>query len=194
MAAAETLRLFFALPLDEALRDRACEVQRTLGQACVRGPRVKWVERANLHLTLKFLGDMPADALESLRRVGEQVAAQGTPFELDLCGAGCFPPRGAPRTLWLGLGEDCPELAALARRLDEALAEAGLSEPEGRPFTAHFTLGRVKDRGSGRELREAVEQLCEEPVGTMRADRFCLLSSDLTPQGPVYTERACFDL
>ncbi len=146
----------------------------------------------NLHLTLKFLGDTPSSALDEIARVAEGVATGARPMTLELAGAGCFPPRGAPRTIWLGLARECPELAELAQSLDAALADAGLAEPERRPFTAHFTLGRVKDGGRG--LREAIEELAEAPVGEMSADHFVLLSSDLTPRGPVYTEQDRFRL
>ena len=195
MSASQRLRLFFGVPLpDEALLDAACALQDELREACRRGPRVKWVERPNLHLTLKFVGDTPAERLPEVIAIGEQAAAECPAVTVDLCGAGCFPPRGAPRTLWLGLREDCPELAQLADALDRRLAEAGIAEPERRPFTAHFTIGRVKDTGGGRELREATERLCEEPVGQMTIDRFVLYSSDLTPRGPVYTKRGEFHL
>ncbi len=190
----QTLRLFFAVPLDAALREEACRLQDELAGACRSGPRVKWVERPNLHMTLKFLGDTPPEDVARICRVAERVAEGRAPLSMELVGVGCFPPRGAPRTIWIGLGRECPELKDLAESLDATLAEAGLAERERRPFTGHFTLGRVKDRRGGRPLREAIERLGGEPVGSMEADHFCLLSSDLTPQGPIYTERASFEL
>jgi 2'-5' RNA ligase len=194
MSDGETLRLFFGVPLDEALRDAACELQDALQSACPRGPRIKWVERPNLHLTLKFVGDTPAEKLDDVIEIAEEAAAECSPCRLDLCGTGCFPPRGTPKVLWMGLREECPELAELAYALGSRLVKKGLADAERHPFTAHFTLGRVKERGGGRNLREAIEELAEEPVGAMDVDRFVLLSSDLTPQGPVYTERAGFEL
>lgn len=189
------LRLFFGVPLDgDGLRDAACGLQDTLQEACRRGPRVKWVERANLHLTLKFIGDTPAARLDEVIAVAREAAAERAPEELELRGVGCFPPRGAPRTIWLGVRGDSPELARLAQGLDRRLAEAGLAEPDRRPFAAHITLGRVKGAGGGRELREAIERLRDEPVGPMTADSFVLYSSDLRPQGPAYTNRGEFQL
>jgi len=190
----DRLRLFFGVPLDDALRAAACDLQDALDRACPRGPRVKWVERPNLHLTLKFIGDTPAEKLHEIIEIAEQAAAECSPCRLDLRGVGCFPPRGAPRTIWTGLREDCPQLTELAYALGSRLVKAGLAEAERHPFTAHFTLGRVKERGGGRNLREAIDELCEAPVGEMTVDRFCLYSSDLTPQGPVYTKRAEFKL
>jgi len=192
--AEEKLRLFFAVPLAEALRDACCELQEQMGEACRRGPRIKWVERPNLHMTLKFLGDTPASEVERICRIAERVAGQCSPASLQLGGVGCFPPRGAPSTIWVGLREDCPEIMELAERLDAALAEAGVSEPERRSFVPHFTLGRVRDRGGVRRLRELIERLSEAPVGPMDVTRFCLMSSDLTPHGPIYTEREVFEL
>ncbi|MGI5817695.1 MAG: RNA 2',3'-cyclic phosphodiesterase [Armatimonadota bacterium] len=194
MSGGGTLRLFLAIPLDEALRDVACELQETLAAACRRGPRVKWVERPNLHLTLKFIGDTPVEDLDRIMQIAGEAAAECSPCRLELCGTGCFPPRGAPRVIWLGLREQCPELTVLAHALGRRLVEAGLAEAEGKPFTGHFTLGRVRDRGGGRELREAVERLADRSVGEMHVDRFVLLSSDLTPRGPVYTELGEFEL
>ncbi|MFO8081532.1 MAG: RNA 2',3'-cyclic phosphodiesterase [Armatimonadota bacterium] len=190
----ETLRLFFGIPLDEALRDGACDLQDALERACPRGPRVKWVERPNLHLTLKFVGDTPAEKLDEIIEIAEEAAAECSPCRVNLRGVGCFPPRGAPRVIWLGLREECPELTELAYALGSRLVKAGLADAERHPFTAHFTLGRVKERSGGRNLREAIEELCEASVGEMEIDRFSLLSSDLTPQGPVYTKRAEFRL
>ncbi|MGD9495973.1 MAG: RNA 2',3'-cyclic phosphodiesterase [Armatimonadota bacterium] len=191
--AEERLRLFFAVPLAETLRDAACALQDELARACQPRPRVKWVERPNLHMTLKFLGDTPAGAVEQIARMAERVAAGAPPMALALAGAGCFPPRGAPHTIWLGLARECPELVELAEALDQALAQAGLAEREQRPFHPHFTLGRVKDR-DGRALRAAIEALAHRPVGEMTVDHFALISSDLTPQGPIYTQRRRFAL
>lgn len=186
------LRLVFAVPLDEALRDRACALQEELARVAGRGTRVKFVERANLHLTLKFLGDMPAETLPELCRIADEVAAGCPPMALEVTGAGCFPAWGAPRTLWLGLSRGEAELAELAQRLDAALAEAGVAEADDRPFAGHFTLGRVRRRGA--ELRGAAKALAHEPVGPMDLDHFTLLSSELTPRGPIYTERRRFRL
>jgi len=190
-AGPEELRLFFAIPLAEELRDRAVELQRELDRA---GAKVKWVARPNLHMTLKFIGEVAADRLRDFCGVAAQVAASARGCELTVGGVGCFRSRGTPRTIWLGAQGDTPALAELAASLDAALAQAGLAEPERREFVAHFTLGRVKSGRKARELLAAIDALAAAPVGPMAVDRFVLMSSELTPEGPAYTEEATFGL
>jgi len=185
------LRLFFAVVLPEELRDRACELQRELVGV---GAKVKWVERPNLHMTLKFIGATPRERLETCREVAEQVAEGASRCELTLRGAGCFSSRGALRTIWLGVEGDAPELGELAVSLDAALVEGGLAEPEKRKFSPHFTLGRVKGRHHARELLAAVESLSGALVGTMVVDHLVLMNSELRPGGPTYSEEAAFSL
>jgi 2'-5' RNA ligase len=193
MAAAggEQVRLFFAVPLANELRDRACELQ---GELAAAGARVKWVERPNLHMTLKFVGEVPGERVEAYCEEAAQVAAGAKGCEIAVRGVGCFQSRGAPRTIWLGTEGEAPELAELAAGLDEALARAGLGEAERRAFAAHFTLGRVRGRQRAGELLAAIERLADAVVGQMPVESFVLMRSELTPSGPIYTEQARFDL
>lgn len=190
---AESLRLFFAIPLSESLKEAALGIQGALAEAGGDGMRVKWVEEDNLHLTLKFIGDTPTEGADRLIEVAKRVASHCRPASLQLHGVGCFPPRGAPRVIWIGAAKPSAELDELATRLDESVQAEGLAGPDRNPFTAHFTIGRVKDRQCG-ELASAIRRMTEEPVGEMVADHFCLISSELTPQGPIYRELARFEL
>lgn len=190
-AGGEQVRLFFALPLAEELRDRACELQRELAAV---GTRVKWVERPNLHMTLKFIGEVPTERVEAYCEKAGQVVAGAKRCDITVRGVGCFQSRGAPRTIWLGTEGETPELAELAAALDEALAQAGLGERERRPFVAHFTLGRVRGRQRAGELLAAIEKLADAVVGQMPVESFVLMRSELTPSGPIYTEQARFDV
>ncbi len=190
--AGPSLRLFFALPLAEELRERVVQLQRELDLSADRA-RVKWVEAENLHMTLKFVGDTPAERLGECLTVAEGVAASASPCTIEYEGVGCFTSKGrCPRTIWLGLAREAPELAALAGSLDAALAAAGLAESEKRPFTAHLTLGRVKNRSGGETLLECTQRLEDAPVGVQAVNSFALISSRLTAAGPVYTEQGRF--
>ena len=156
---------------------------------------MKWVEAENLHMTLKFVGDAPAERLEEFLTVAESVAENARSFTIEYQGVGCFSGRGrCPRTIWLGLAREAPELAALAGSLDAALADANLAEREKRPFTAHLTRGRVKDRRGGEALLAAARRLANAPVGVQTVDGFTLISSELTAAGPIYTNRGDWTL
>jgi len=152
---------------------------------------VKWVEPKDLHLTLKFLGDVADEnapkAVEILRRCAEGVE----PFELRVQGAGAFPNLTRPRVLFAD-AEDSPRTAhELARRLNREMTRAGV-EREERGFRCHVTIGRVRKPSPMPALAKRLEGLFDKEFGSMTVRQVVLMKSDLTPQGPVYTpiERA----
>lgn len=185
------LRLFFALPLGEQLREPVGEVQRSIGRA---GAKIKWVEPENLHFTLKFLGEMPASVVERLCEVAGQVARRHKGFCIRIGGAGAFPRPSAARAIWLACSTGAEALTGLAADLEEALAEAGLAPKEKRPFRAHLTIGRNKSRHRAEELAQAIEAAADVDIGEMKVDGFVLMRSQLKPEGPVYSVVEAFRL
>ncbi len=185
------LRLFYAVPLAPPLRAGAREVQEQIGR--VRA-RVRWVEPDNLHFTVKFLGDTPRSSLPALSTVGLQVSSRHEAFELCLAQAGAFGRPSSPSAIWIGCSRGAEGLCALASDLDRSLAAAGLCAAEARPFRAHLTIGRYKDRRSSPELAQAISEAAETDLGGFRVERFALLSSELTRGGPIYTELESFAL
>jgi len=176
------VRLFVAILLDETVRASLAKVQAELAARC-RG--VRWVSREQLHVTLKFLGDVPDSRVAAVgQRVAE--AAQTTePFELELGGCGCFPPRGAARIVWAGFREQPQALAKCVEALESNLEREGFAR-EGRPFSAHVTIGRVRDDASGGGLRAVVAAARLSSVAqTVRS--ITLMSSVLSPAGPTYS-------
>jgi RNA 2',3'-cyclic 3'-phosphodiesterase len=147
-------------------------------------PDVAWVADANLHVTLKFLGQVdPARIPEIADAIGK--AASRTPaFELDVRGLGAFPSTSRPRVIWAGL-EAPRALAALAGDVDTALAALGLPR-ESRPFAAHVTLGRVREPGRHTGLAVALARPAD--VGRVAVSRLSLMRSELSPRGASYTE------
>lgn len=180
----EKWRLFFAVAMTDEIRRRAAEVQREL--ALVTGRVVKWVDPGSLHLTLKFVGWVPADRVPDVLAVGREVAAAASPASLTLVGAGAFPNARRPRVLWIGGSGDVDILAAAAGALDRRLAEQGLAEPENRPFTAHLTLGRVRPDARPPDLTEALAVFAGQEFGQVSVAEFLLMRSHLQPSGPVY--------
>lgn len=185
------LRLFFAVPVSEAVRETVVEVQKELRQT---GAAVKWVERENVHFTLKFLGDTAEERIPALVETARGVAARTAPFEVKVQGLGYFPEGRRPQVIWAGCTVGGEEFAALGHDLDMALAAAGLAEADRRPFVPHLTLGRVRGGRNLRELAEALAANAERELGAMRVERFLLMQSELRREGPVYAEVGRFEL
>ena len=165
------MRLFVAVDIPQAVRDDiAVLIQR------LKCPGPKWVEADNLHLTLKFIGE--SNELEGISRVLSVIT--GPPITVGLKGLGSF-----PRVLWIGVKAP-PELASLARRIDQALIPLGISS-EQRAFSPHLTLARMKD---GR-----MPKFDEQPdFGTFPVSEFVLYQSRLSSAGPSYTPLRRFPL
>lgn len=184
------IRSFVAIEIPPPLREKVVQVQEILRGA---GGGVKWVEPENLHLTLRFLGEVEEDRLKAVEGVCRQVAAASQPFHLELVGVGAFPHARAPRVVWMGVGEGSEALAELAARLERGIRALGFSREE-RPFRPHLTLGRVRRPEAIRSLVEALASLGQERVGAMRVEEMVLMRSDLTPGGPLYTPLSRFPL
>ena len=178
------LRTFIAVDLGPAIRARCVSLQETLARA---GTDVKWVEEENLHVTLLFLGEVDDRDLPALcRAVGETCARHGG-FTMSVEGVGCFPNPRRPRVVWVGVGQGQQELIALHDDLEDPLLELGCYRREERQYTPHITLGRVKgDRPTDR-LASALGRHAGWRGGEIPVREVLVLSSELTPQGPVYT-------
>ncbi len=135
-----TLRTFVAVEISQQVRARAVELIAALGGAAAG---VKWVEPENLHLTLKFLGEVHQREIVRVCQAVERGVAKVAPFELEVRGAGAFPTAARPHTVWLGAGDGTQEMVALHDRVEDALAELG-HRKEHRRFQVHLTLGRVR--------------------------------------------------
>lgn len=176
-------RLFVAVPVSRAVKEAA---SRLIQGARRTGADVKWVEDHNLHITLKFLGDVERDRIpEVIRRVA-QVCSQGAPFDVTFSGVGAFPASGPPRVLWLSASDPGQGLSSLAAGLDLELSEMGFAREPG-IFQAHLTLGRAR---SPRGVGEAVARLRALGEGlsvSMRVSEVQVIESVLSPSGPTYT-------
>ena len=166
------MRAFLAIPLPRATQARLAEAG-----AGIPGLRAQKPE--TLHLTVRFLGDI-ADA-EAVAGAVAPVAAKHRPFDMELQRIGVFPPRGAPRVVWVGLGAGEMQAGALAAGVEDALAALGFPR-ERRPWHGHVTLGRFRE--GGRPARDVVDPA--RAFGTVRAATLVLYDSTLTPDGAVH--------
>ncbi len=176
------MRLFIAVELDEAVRERLGKAQdRLRSTPC----RVKWVKPELMHLTLRFLGEADKTVVGILEQVMVSAAQGVGPIEVALAGLGAFPERGAPRVVWAGI-HDNGFLALLNRRLEEGVRRLGFA-PETRPFRPHLTLGRVSGRQGAAELRRRIAAQAADEFGSCTIAELLLVQSVLSPAGPAYT-------
>lgn len=191
----ETLRLFIAIPLPEPLLRQLAQVQRTLEKEMPAGS-VRWVNPAGIHLTLKFLGDTPEGKIPAIQDVLTAVARRAVPCTFTVGDLGCFPNLRRPRVIWVGVQEPGGQLQALQEAVERAMVPLGYPR-EGRGFSPHLTLGRVKDSVPSRDVARIGEIVGATGLGTLgevRADSFALIRSILKPTGAEYTPLAEFRL
>ena len=182
MSAIDTARAFVAIELEAPLREAIGDLQARLRP---RLGAIRLVRPEGIHLTLRFLGDTSRAQVETLCPRLAAAAAPCPPAEARVAGLGLFPERGSPRVLWLGL-EVPPPILDLQRACERAARTAGF-EREERPFRAHLTLGRWRERAARPDLPPA-------DLGMTRLDTLVLFRSDLQPGGAVYTALARFPL
>lgn len=174
-----SLRAFLAIPLPDDLRRRARRLQQELSSGL---PDVRWVRPESLHLTLRFLPDLPEETVEKIGQIMLSVGALHPPFRIDVSTLGTFPGPTRARVLWLGI-DGGAALGGLFQTLDERLAAIGLPR-ETRPFTPHLTLGRRRQPGAvSQDLRQRHAALS---LGGFQADRMILFESRLTARGALH--------
>lgn len=177
------MRAFFCIELEDGVKEGLDGVIQSLKRdEGWRATRVGWVRRENLHITLKFLGEVAPELVEDLRLAAEVVSEGIEPFKLELDRLGAFPSPERPRVIWAGSSAPPEEILQLYERLEGELHSLGFPR-EGRPYTPHVTLGRVKGRG-----RVTIGWLGEaEPFHfTAEATGITLMESRLTPGGALY--------
>jgi len=182
------LRAFIAVEIPwhtrHAIERQAARLRQPLGNDLIR-----WVSSENMHLTLKFLGDVTTSHLNFLKQMLSQVADLHTPFDLQIGGLGCFPNLRAPRVIWIGIHSP-PVFAALQKDIEEGAARLGYKLEE-RAFSPHLTLGRVRQNANPADLpkvRAALNSTQLDDMEIARVDSVHLFKSDLTPNGSVYTK------
>jgi RNA 2',3'-cyclic 3'-phosphodiesterase len=183
------MRLFVAIHLPQEVRDALALVQDRLRRAQAD---VSWVKAANLHITLKFLGETEPKRLERIGSALAEAAGAAPPFALTVAGVGTFGGR-IPRVVWVGVREGAAPLEALAGAVEHGLARLGFPK-ERRGFTAHFTLGRVRSPRNAADLLAVIRDELAAPLGTVPVEEFVLMQSQLDPGGSVYTALEHFPL
>ncbi len=183
------IRCFLAIDLPEDLRPGLALAQ---GELKKTQADVKWVPPGNIHITLKFFGNVTDAEIPNIIAAAREVAAGQGPLTLKVRGAGAFPTIRSPRVVWLGLGGDMLPLAQFFHRLEKAFAALDYP-PETRAFNPHLTLGRVRSPEGRAQLSRAIEKLVVDWPPFVVWE-IILFQSVLSPKGSTYTPLEVIEL
>lgn len=184
------MRTFIAINLNPEIKEYLASFQANL---YIPESKIRWVEKNNLHLTIKFLGYTSLEQRETIKSVIKEITGQYGPFVIKLTSnMGIFPTYKMPRIIWVGIKEGANELKELYNCLENNLSDKGFPR-EDKDFSGHITIGRVKfirDKTNFIQIvkRISVDNLSQE-VGSVE-----LMESKLTPDGPIYNLTAKFPL
>jgi 2'-5' RNA ligase len=178
------LRTFIAVEVDKTIRDRLIALQEKLARS---GVDVRWVEPDNLHVTLLFLGEVVDRDLAAICKGAAEGSQRVPAFDMQVEKVGCFPNVRRPRTVWAGIGAGAAELCRLHDEIEGPLLDLGCYRREERAYTPHITLGRVKGDGPTQLLTMALAKEADWQGGQVQVREVHVMSSELTPDGPVYT-------
>jgi 2'-5' RNA ligase len=177
------LRTFIAVAATEEIRKQAEQLAEKLSHTLAN---VKWVERRNLHWTVKFLGDVDSNDIPSICQAVGTVVGEIPPFEIIAQGAGAFPTLSRPRTVWLGTGRGDSQFVSLHNAADSALVKLDFRS-EHRRFRPHMTLGRVRRSPQGvDQLGTLIAEHDKFDAGSMIVDELVIFTSQLDRDGPTY--------
>jgi 2'-5' RNA ligase len=183
----EQIRSFIAIELPEEAKEGLARLRKELERD--EHKFVKWVDPGGIHLTLKFLGNIPSKRVAEITKAVEEASRAISPFHLEISGLGAFPSLRQARVLWVGIGGEVDKLSRLQQNIDSALAALGFTKEE-RSFVPHLTLARIRQGTSPPERRsfgELVGSTIFEDKYHVEVGAVSLMRSQLTPAGAIYS-------
>jgi len=177
------VRAFIAIEISDEARQLLVPIQ---GQLKKTGADIKWVKPENIHLTLKFLGDITNEQTGAVSCLLDNVARQYNKFDMTLFKIGAFPKLDFPKVIWVGIDNKCAVIEEIASRVTDACQEIGF-EREKRHFSSHITIGRLRSSKNKAGLKKEILDI-DVPRIVIPVDSIILFQSTLTPQGPIYTK------
>ena len=178
------MRCFIAIELPEAVKSTLSGIEEELKKSKAD---VRWVKPDNVHLTLKFFGNIEEKKTEKIIEIMEGICNQYASFPIEIKGMGTFPNIKSPRVLWVGI-EGNDTLKTLQKEIENRMESIGF-EREDRAFTAHLTLGRFRSSIEKEGLLKAVKLHEKDTfVGSINVQSLSLIRSDLHPEGARYTK------
>ena len=190
----EKIRSFIAIELSKEIHEELSKIID--GLKSIKG-NIRWMKPGNIHLTLKFLGGLSSEEIETVKRVMDEAVSDFKGFELSLGGLGGFPRLEHPRVIWIGIEKGGEESENLNKKIEASLVKEGF-EREERQFHPHLTLGRVKQIKDKSGFKKSIEQIKDgshlsvsRSLGgesaKMDVTHLTLFQSTLTPKGSIYT-------
>jgi 2'-5' RNA ligase len=170
------MRTFIAIELSAEIKTYLSRLQEKLKLAQAD---VKWVAPGNIHLTLKFLGEIDDKTKDNVTRIMEDISKDKTPFYLNIASIGAFPRIESPRVIWVGIDKGDTEVKEIAKALEEKLSKIGIPA-EDKPFSSHITIGRTKSSKNRNNLAKSMESLKEnaaEGITELRVEKITLFKS-----------------
>lgn len=179
------MRSFIAIELPREFKDALEKIQ---GQLKASGADVKWVQPQNIHLTLKFLGEINEGKIAEIAAIIKAVADNNRPYPLTLSSVGAFPRIDSPRVIWAGVDAGNEETTRIAKELDDKISLIGILKEE-RPFSSHITIGRTRSNLNMAKLAQGLKDMAGKaglPDLSCQVSKITLFKSTLTPKGPLY--------
>ena len=184
------IRTFIAIEIPTEIQDKIGELQNSLKGI---GGRISWTKPGNIHLTLKFLGDTDEKIIDEIATELQQAVQKIEGFNISFQGTGVFPNFKRPRVIWVAAKSEGDQLEELAAQIEDCMKNFGY-EKENRRFSAHLTLGRVKDTKGIEPIMEKLRSYEEFVAGNFSVKEFYLIKSELHPAGSIYTPLKKIDL
>lgn len=182
------IRAFLAVDLDDDLKPKINKLIREFKKT---DARIKYVELANLHLTLKFFGDIDTDGLDLLEDAIADVISNYDSFKVKIRGCGAFPNTSRIKVIWVGIDDDAL-IRDLHDELDKQFQRLGFDRD--RKFSTHLTIGRMKSAKNKNKVKSTIEEFGDVEIGEMEVTHISLKKSTLTPAGPIYEDLKIFEL
>lgn len=182
------VRAFLAIDLDDDLKPK---INKVIKEFKGIDAKIKYVELTNLHLTLKFFGDIDTNGLELLQNTIANVVSEYKPFKINIKGCGAFPNNNHVKVIWVGI-EDDAIIKDLHDKLDAEFVRLGFDKDK--KFSTHLTIGRMKSAKNKNKVKSVIEEFEDFEIGEMEVNQITLKKSTLTPAGPIYDDLKVFEL
>lgn len=183
------MRCFIAIDISADVREA---IGNVVGKVRTISKGIRWIPPENIHITLKFLGDVKEDRIQEIERLLLQLCVKYSPFTVNVSGMGAFPSLKRPNVLWVGIN-DSAELRNIYQDIEKAMSTAGFKE-EGRKFSPHLTIARVKDTRGIEQVIKEFATFRDAIFGSIYIEEVLLMKSVLKPAGAEYFRVAGFKL